>query len=824
MGVPTIGPIFTLTQVAASVLPYPGATTGTTVYTGTITGGAATASQPNGAYAGKAFNITGFAALNNNGEFVCVQSSATTLTLNNRYSTAVVAAGQAQISVGYGNPSQYASKVEKLQSSNQGDNVYVSPQAGDTLIAIAFGLKSLDPFDQLHGASPSFGYLQGLNDFMPTAPTISDTSNGGNSPNAVTAELGSASEYAILAYAGITNTGASVVSGGNIGSAPTTGPEAGFTFVPPAAIDNASAGAARTAGNAAFTYYSGLTPTQTGLANLSTNNGGGGVGVYHAGVFSGGTLDIPTSITLDAQGNPNALFVFIAASTVTLESGASIILANGAQAANVVWVVGSSFTSVWNGISSNMVGVILAYTSITLGGGTLNGRALAVGGGDGAVTIASATAITTTAGTGTAIVNNWVLLAHINLADADYSGYSIPPAPNSSWPAADWSLDGYYPSLYIWACYSANAGTYAVNLNSVYQDGVTAPLDLAAGKPVFDGGINFQVIDWTNMTGVSLDGVSVGLSSANPAVAPAFQTTQANDLIIAVGLQKSANGLGAGEGSAINTSGQLGSAGSYSILAGSGITNTGVTVVTGGVVGSSPTTTIVPGAAVWTVDNADAPAAQVAATSAYNYFAGLPATVLSASSANLSTLGNLGASRYSAGVYSAGSSMDIPTSITLDAQGNPNATFVFIAGSTTTLESGASVLLANGAQAGNVIWIVGSSFTQVGDNNTMVGTIIAYTSITLDGGTLNGRALARNGSVTIAAAEAINTANATGAAGMNIISNGKLVGSEAHYLVTYEIGGSPVAGSPPVGTGEVIGFANPLGYETLVAVVALQHS
>jgi hypothetical protein len=218
----------------------------------------------------------------------------------------------------------------------------------------------------------------------------------------VTTALGSAANYAILAYSGITNTGSSVITGGNIGSAPTPGPEAGFTFTAPAAIDNTNAAAARIAGQAAVTYYSGLTPTQSGLANLSANNGGGGVGVYHAGVYSGGALDIPTSITLDAQGNPNAVFVFIAASTTVLESGASVLLTNGAQAANVVWVVGSSFTQIGN--NNTMVGTILAYASISLDGGSLNGRALAVGGGNGAVTIAAAEAVNVSAGSNSTTV------------------------------------------------------------------------------------------------------------------------------------------------------------------------------------------------------------------------------------------------------------------------------------------------------------------------------------------------------------------------------------------------------------------------------------
>jgi hypothetical protein len=435
-------------------------------------------------------------------------------------------------------PPQYASKIEKLQSSNQGDNVYVTAASGDALVAVAFGLKSLAPFDQLHGATTEFGYLQGINDFIPT-PTISDNSTV--TPDAVTAQLGLAASFAILAYSGITNAGSgTTITGGDIGSVPTA-TYTGFN-PPPATIANPSAASAgRSAGLAAYNYYAAQTPTQTGLADLSTNNGGGGVGVYHAGVYSGGALDIPTSITLDAQGNPNAVFVFISASTTTLESGASIILVNGAQAANVVWVVGSSFTQV--GDNNTMQGNILAYASITLDGGTLNGRALAVGGGNGAVTIAANEAITVPTGGGS--VNDWVLVASIILAGGDYAPIMSPPGSESQWQTCDWNLDGYYPCLYVWVCASANPGTYAVNLNSVYQDGIVAPLDLAAGKPVFDGGINFQVFDIGDMTGVTVDGAATAISVASPAVTAPIVTTGA-DAVFAIGLQKSANGLNLG--------------------------------------------------------------------------------------------------------------------------------------------------------------------------------------------------------------------------------------------------------------------------------------
>jgi hypothetical protein len=840
MGVPTIGPVFVLTQVSNAVFPYLGSPTGSTTYTGTVTGGAASATQPNGAYAGQAFIITGFTSPSNNGTFRCVFSSATTLVLSNRNGTAVVAAGQAQLVIGHGTPLQYASKISNLASNDQGDNVYVSPLAGDTLVAIAFGLKSLDPFDQLHGASTHFGYLQGLNDFMPNAPTISDNSTfTPESPLAV--RLGTAANYALLAYSGITNTGASVISGGNIGSAPTTGTESGFTFVSPAAIDNANAAAARTAGNTAFTYYSGLAQTMAlttaDIGSSGTQHSPGAPnGTYYAGVYvSGSSIAITTAVTLDAQNNPNALFVFYAtASTITQAIAGTITLINGATPDMVVWVVGSSWTT--TGPGAVTVGNILAYTSITLGGGSLNGRALAVGGGNGAVTIAAATAVTVPSLGGSA--NNWVLVANINLADADYSGYSIPPLANTSWPAADWSIDGYYPSLYIWVCASANAGSYNVNLNSVYQNGISAPLDLAAGKPIFDGGINFQVIDWTGMTGATIEiggspasDSQVAITAANPAVTAPIVTSgggspPVGDLVIVVGLQKNANGLGLGTDSTMSTysssvNAELGTAANYALLAYSGITNASAsTSVTGGVIGSAPTMTETGfNPPVVTIDNADAAAARLAGNAAFGYYSGLTAT--QSGLADLSANdGGGGAGVYYAGVFKGGAFL-MPTGITLDAQGNSNAVFVFVASSTVNLASGQSVTLVNGAQASNVIWVVGSSFTSVANSN-MVGDILAYTSITLGGGTLVGRALAvggGNGAVSISATTVITVPSGSSVVtngGYNMVSSGKLVGSEAHYLVEWGVQGAPGSWTPQ--------FANPLGYETLIAAVAISHS
>ena len=87
--------------------------------------------------------------------------------------------------------------------------------------------------------------------------------------------------------------------------------------------------------------------------------------------------------------------------------------------------------------------------------------------------------------------------------------------------------------------------------------------------------------------------------------------------------------------------------------------------------------------------------------------------------------------------------------LTLDARGNPNAVFVFQAGSTLTTASASRVVLINGAQSCNVYWQVGSSAT-LGTGSTFRGSIIALTSITVTTGvTIDGRVLARNGAVTL---------------------------------------------------------------------------
>jgi hypothetical protein len=110
---------------------------------------------------------------------------------------------------------------------------------------------------------------------------------------------------------------------------------------------------------------------------------------------------------------------------------------------------------------------------------------------------------------------------------------------------------------------------------------------------------------------------------------------------------------------------------------------------------------------------------------------------------------DLGGRTLTAGVYCFSSSAQLTGTLTLDAQGNPDAVFVFQIASTLTTASNASVVVVNGAQPCNAFWQVGSSAT-LGTTTSLVGSILALTSITLDtGATVAGRALARNGAVTM---------------------------------------------------------------------------
>jgi Ice-binding-like len=188
----------------------------------------------------------------------------------------------------------------------------------------------------------------------------------------------------------------------------------------------------------------------------------------------------------------------------------------------------------------------------------------------------------------------------------------------------------------------------------------------------------------------------------------------------------------------------LGSAGSFSVLGGSTITNTGPTTMFGDL-GLSPGSSVTGAPHVLGathVDDAVAIEAKNDLTTAYNEAAARPS--------NGSAGTDLAGQTFTPGVRTASSSLLLSSgSVTLDAQGNPNAVFIFQIGSTLITGSNTSVSLVDGAQACNVFWQVGSSAT-LGTGTRFVGTIMASATITANtAATIHGRLLAMTGAVNL---------------------------------------------------------------------------
>jgi len=192
----------------------------------------------------------------------------------------------------------------------------------------------------------------------------------------------------------------------------------------------------------------------------------------------------------------------------------------------------------------------------------------------------------------------------------------------------------------------------------------------------------------------------------------------------------------------------LGAAGEgFAVLAGSTVANTALTTVNGdlGLSPGSAVTGFPPGVVNGTQHVADSTAAQAQLdlTVAYNDAAGR-------SVGAIAVAGNLGGMTLPPGLYKSTSSLEISSGdLTLDAQGDANAVFIFQIASTLTTTSGRQVILAGGAKAANIYWQVGTSAV-LGTTSVFKGIIMADQSITLTtGAILEGRALTRVAAVTL---------------------------------------------------------------------------
>jgi len=485
-------------------------------------------------------------------------------------------------------------------------------------------------------------------------PRVDDTNPGGTSPTATptviptltpttvatptptlapqlpSIDLGTAANFVILAGSTITNTGNTVVTG-NIGLNPGTlvtgfppGTYSGILHLADATAVTAKLDLTTAYADAAGRMGANMIGTQLGETTLVP-------GIYYS---AAGILNITGTLTLDAQGNPNAVFIFQTASTLITADNSSIILTGGAQAFNIFWQVGSSATL---GINSVFKGNILAQASITaMTGATVDGRVL---------TQTGAVSLDTNA---------------IALFAGPTPTPTLAPTPTPT-PAP-----------------------------------TPTPTPTPAPTP-----------------------------SPTPTPAPTPSPTPAP------GAQLPVN---------------LGTAANFDVLAGSTITNTGATVVNGNL-GLSPGTSVTgfpPGTlnGIQYVNDATAATAKLDLTTAYNDAAGRTGGTIVAI--------ELGGTTLTPGAYnSAAGNLSISGILTLDALGDPNAVFIFQTATTLIMAGSSSIVLTGSAQAQNIFWQVGSSAT-LGGNSIFKGTIMALVSITFNtGATIQGRALAQNGAVTL---------------------------------------------------------------------------
>ncbi|WP_144803209.1 ice-binding family protein [Curtobacterium sp. BH-2-1-1] len=185
-------------------------------------------------------------------------------------------------------------------------------------------------------------------------------------------DLGSAATYGVLGASAVTNTGPTVVNG-DLGVSPGTS-ITGFGAAPNGVVTgtvhqtDAAAAQAQRDTTTAYDVAASLTPTRTGLTELN------GLSLT-PGVYSGGALQLAGTGALTLAGSADSVWVFQAASTLTIGSGTRITITGGASSCNVFWQVGSSATI---GTGAQFQGTVLAQQSVTATtGATVQGRLLA---------------------------------------------------------------------------------------------------------------------------------------------------------------------------------------------------------------------------------------------------------------------------------------------------------------------------------------------------------------------------------------------------------------------------------------------------------------
>jgi ice-binding like protein len=183
----------------------------------------------------------------------------------------------------------------------------------------------------------------------------------------------------------------------------------------------------------------------------------------------------------------------------------------------------------------------------------------------------------------------------------------------------------------------------------------------------------------------------------------------------------------------------LGAAAAFSVLGGTGVVSTGTTVVNGdlGVSPSNSVTGFPPGIVTGTTHPGDPTAAQAQSDLTLAY------TDAATRTPHTQFAGDLNGRTFHAGIHHTAAALALTGNLTLDAQGDPNATFIFQVDAAMNTAAASTITLTNGAQPNHVYWQVNGA-TGTGANSTLAGTIMATGAITLGAATtLTGRALSK---------------------------------------------------------------------------------
>jgi len=592
--------------------------------------------------------------------------------------------------------------------------------------------------------------------------------------------LGTATTYSLLGATAVANTASSKVSG-DIG----TYPGVAVTGFPPGLVNgtvhagDAAAGQAQADAMAAYNAAAAQVPTGLFAGDL------GGTtktpGVY----YSSGAVTISSTFTLDAGGDPNAVFIFQIGAAFAMGASASVNLINGAQSSRVFWQVlgAASF-----GAAAKFTGTVLGLGAISFAAGcTVVGRAFAVAGGlaldssvvlpEGPVKLATAGAYSVLAGT--SVVNSGATTmsgdlgvspgtvltgfppgttsgsTHVNDISAQQAQVDLTAAYNDaaarpSTASLSGNLGGQTLTAGIYSAAAALTltGTLLLdgqgNTNGVFILQLPSTLTTSAGSAVkVINGAQVSRIFW-QVAG------SVNLGSGS-----AFLGTVLSQGSITVGSSTGFTGRALSRSGAVTLNATalsseapipLGAALSYALLSNISVANTGLSTVTGDV-GTSPGVAVTgfpPGIIIGGqihLNDANAGQAEADVKLAYDEAAARVPT------GNIA--GDLAGQTFRAGTYKATAAIAISTPIFLDGQGNPNAVFIFQIGAAFNIAASSNIFLVNGAQASRVFWQVLGAVT-MGANCGFIGTILGAGAITIGAGcAITGRALSYIGAVVI---------------------------------------------------------------------------